>query len=339
MLRRRNAHRHEGDLANDIQGKSHTMHKCWLLLEKSDETRISKGIDAYHDATGSRYHYDSLVPNHKNLATNDIVLIRKEDQIVGWGVIGPIATSESVKTHRRCPECSVTDIRERKTKTPKWKCGKCAKEFPTPTETQTAVRSYVATIQDFKLFGDPPDVKAVKRCAIAEDGEKSQLSMIELQSDRISDLLGSDQGDEPPFNESATTRGQGFGLSSEQRKAVELQAMEIAINFYERDGWVVTDRSKRNPFDLLATRDGQRRFIEVKGTTGDGSTVILTTGEVSHAREHPAETVIFVVAFISLSNQSGSWRAFGGRVIVHHDPWCPAAERLTPTVFRYEFPQ
>lgn len=36
----------------------------WLILEKSDETRVSQGIDGYRDVTGESYQYDSLVPNH-----------------------------------------------------------------------------------------------------------------------------------------------------------------------------------------------------------------------------------------------------------------------------------
>jgi hypothetical protein len=55
----------------------------WLLLEKSDETRVSKGIDGYRDTTGESYHYDSLVPNHLNVAIGDFVVLRKENEIIG----------------------------------------------------------------------------------------------------------------------------------------------------------------------------------------------------------------------------------------------------------------
>jgi hypothetical protein len=46
------------------------MSNYWLLLEKSNETRISKGIDGYQDQTGESYQYDSLVPNHKNITSS-----------------------------------------------------------------------------------------------------------------------------------------------------------------------------------------------------------------------------------------------------------------------------
>ena len=57
----------------------HTNSNFWLLLEKSDETRISNSFDGYDDSTGEIYNYDSFVPNHLNLSENDTVLIRKEN--------------------------------------------------------------------------------------------------------------------------------------------------------------------------------------------------------------------------------------------------------------------
>jgi hypothetical protein len=98
----------------------------WLLLEKSDDTRVSQGIDAYKDRTGESYHYDSNVPNHKKMSMGDFVVIRKEGAILGIGEIADISEADDTKIHRRCPECDHTDIRERSSKQPKWKCGKCA---------------------------------------------------------------------------------------------------------------------------------------------------------------------------------------------------------------------
>ena len=54
----------------------------WLHLQKSDETRVSKGIDSYQDEIDKVYHYDSKVPNHKQIAENDYVIIKKEASLV-----------------------------------------------------------------------------------------------------------------------------------------------------------------------------------------------------------------------------------------------------------------
>jgi hypothetical protein len=120
------------------------MSNHWLLLEKSDETRISKGIDGYQDQTGEFYQYDSLVPNHKNITSGDYVVLRKENEILGVGEIGTISEDTDAKIHRRCPECHSTDIRERIRKIPKWKCGKCSHEFSEPQETIVEVRTFAA---------------------------------------------------------------------------------------------------------------------------------------------------------------------------------------------------
>ena len=59
----------------------------WLILEKSDETWVSKGIDGYQDQTGESYHYDSLVPNHKNLVTTKLRLLAQHTLSVSTEII------------------------------------------------------------------------------------------------------------------------------------------------------------------------------------------------------------------------------------------------------------
>jgi ribosomal protein L37AE/L43A len=163
----------------------------WLLLEKSEDTRISKGIDPYNDKTGRIYQYDSLVPNHKRLNAGDIVIVRKDDMLVGCGKVSSIKTHTALKKHRRCPDCHGTDIRERTTKLPRWKCGKCAKEFKTPVETNARVTSYVASISAFATITDAPSVNSVKMCAYrSKDGIKSQLSILLLDPLRLRKILG-----------------------------------------------------------------------------------------------------------------------------------------------------
>jgi ribosomal protein L37AE/L43A len=310
-------------------------HKYWLLLEKSDETRISKGIDGYQDKTGESYHYDSLVPNHKNLRSGDLVVLRKENLILGVGKIGTIEEIDDVKIHRRCPDCKSTDIRERKNRSPKWKCGKCAHEFSSPEKTNSEVRSYTANIQGFTQLNSPPSVKDVKRCSIISEGASSQLSIIQLDRDRILNLLEGVDIYPSSRNPQLGEDGQGFGLSQAERKSVEGLAMRVARELYESDGWKVVDKSSSHSFDLLATKDGQRRFVEVKGTTGKGSSIILTHAEVEHVRHHRNESVLVVVTDINLEYVNNQWAATGGKISVNEHPWCIRASQLQATQYRY----
>ena len=68
--------------------------RYWLLLEKSDDTRVSKGIDRYFDKTGEVYNYDSMAPNHKQLASGDYVVLRKENKILGVGLCGKFGRAQ-----------------------------------------------------------------------------------------------------------------------------------------------------------------------------------------------------------------------------------------------------
>jgi hypothetical protein len=308
----------------------------WLLLEKSDETRISKGIDGYRDATGESYHYDSLVPNHRNIATGDFAVLRKESDIIGVGAIGDILETTDVKIHRRCPKCDSTDIRERTTKLPKWKCGKCPEEFSEPKETVVEVRSFVATIKDFTRLNAPPSVKAVKMCAEGGDGSSSQLSMLRLDPVKIQTLFEGIDPSPSSQGPSTGTSGQGFGLSQAERRAVELRAMQVARALYEGAGWDVIDKSSSQPFDLLATKGNSKKFIEVKGTTGEGLSVVLTHGEVNHVRSNGRNSALVIVSAIVLENSCGNWQAHGGTVTTHEDPWALVEENLSATQYRYE---
>ena len=313
--------------------------RYWLLLEKSDDTRVSKSIDGYQDKTGELYNYDSLVPNHKQLGSDDYVVLRKENDILGIGRVGDIALGTDAKIHRRCPECRSTDIRERTTKSPKWKCGRCPHEFQTPEETVVEVHSFAASIEDFTRLNSPPSVYDVKLCAADGGGIKSQLSILELNPSKIRTLLEGIAVEPSVRSNKSTKGGQGFGLSQPERIAVEKRAMEVARRLYEDDGWTVVDKSGSNPFDFLATRAEEFRYIEVKGTTGAGTSIMLTHGEVRHVRANRSTSALVVVAQISLAKSDDEWIGSEGTVTIHEDPWELDDSLLEATEYRYSLKQ
>jgi len=310
----------------------------WLLLEKSDETRVSKGIDGYRDVTGESYHYDSLVPNYKKIAKGDLIVLRKESEIIGVGTIRDISAATEHKSHRRCPKCWSTDIRERTTMLPRFRCGKCAYEFAEPKNSSSEVQSFVATIKDFTRLDAPPSVKAVKMCAEGRDGLSSQLSMLRLNPAKVQTLFEGVNLSPSPLSQTIDGSGQGFGLSHAERRAVKYRAMQVARRIYEAEGWKIVDVSSSQPFDFLATKGDDRKFIEVKGTTGAGRSVILTHGEVNHIRSNAKHSALIVVSGIVLERVRGGWEATGGTVTTHEDPWALLEANLCATQYRYNVP-
>ena len=76
--------------------------------------------------------------------------------------------------------------------------------------------------------------------------------------------------------------------------------------------------------------------VEVKGTTGQGLSVILTHGEVNHVRSNGEQSALVIVSGIVLEEGNGEWRACGGIVTTHNDPWTLIEKNLSATQYRYE---
>jgi hypothetical protein len=112
--------------------------------------------------------------------------------------------------------------------------------------------------------------------------------------------------------------------------------MDVVKEFYSKNGWILIDTSLYRPYDYLATKDGESRFIEVKGTTGDGKAVILTHGEVNSVNNPANSSVLVIVSKIFLERSGEIVIGKGGTITTHRDPWNIEEKHLTATQFRYE---
>lgn len=137
--------------------------------------------------------------------------------------------------------------------------------------------------------------------------------------------------------ETGIKKGQLYHNSKAARKAIELRAMELAVKHYEAEGWSVHDVSKNHSYDLSCTRGDEELRIEVKGTTADGSKVILTRSEVANAREFP-RVALFIVRDIKVSESGGRPVAAGGQ---HREwnHWDVDAGVLEPYQYEYTPPR
>lgn len=126
--------------------------------------------------------------------------------------------------------------------------------------------------------------------------------------------------------------GQGRSPSAEDRKAIEDHAQQMLEAHYRARGWEVTDTHAGNPYDAVARKDGQTRYLEAKGTVGHASEVLVTAGEVDFARAHLGEGVIGIVTSIRLI-ASGTVDPASGTLTCY--PWDPDAGRLTSLTYRW----
>lgn len=172
-----------------------------------------------------------------------------------------------------------------------------------------------------KHWRSPADRAALRRAAVAmlETGDAACRSL----------ALNLVAGISTDIAKQPSQGGQGYSADSAVRRAVELHAMELTRAWLEQDGWTVEDRSASESYDFLATRTGATLFVEVKGTTGDGSLIQLTRLEVEFALKHQAAMALAVVSGIQLARIDGKVEASGG-VLAVRKPWSPALGSLRP---------
>jgi hypothetical protein len=133
-------------------------------------------------------------------------------------------------------------------------------------------------------------------------------------------------------------RGQGLRASAEVRTALETHAMALATSHFEGLGWSVADVSRYESYDLCCMRGSEELHVEVKGTSTHGKHVLMTPGEVAHARAHFPAVALFVVSDIVVEHLAdGAVRPHGGRVTVL-EPWDAAEQDLEPVGYAYRLP-
>ena len=152
---------------------------AWLLMAAGDN-RQHGGNSGYDDQADVYYTWDSTVSNYANVKVGDPVAIWDKDRLLGISVVEAIEMTEKEKIMFRCPNpaCRRACIKQRRTKSPKFRCQECGLEFEEPTTELANVTEYTSrhdaawTSLDSLLSGD--ELRGL--C----EAPKSQLSMRSL---------------------------------------------------------------------------------------------------------------------------------------------------------------
>lgn len=184
---------------------------------------------------------------------------------------------------------------------------------------------YIADRKKSKRF-----IKFTRKLDIKPNGNKWKFFHEEV-------FLPSDENEIEPskLDRSRMAKGgQGYSLSSKERKAVENHAMKLAKKHYENEGYQVKDTSQNNPYDLRCSNEKGTIFIEVKGSKGSNEKIRLTENEVYCAKKDYNKFELFVVSEIQIDKNTETPKARGGkhRII---KPWKPKRKCLTPIEYFY----
>lgn len=128
----------------------------------------------------------------------------------------------------------------------------------------------------------------------------------------------------------------GFRTNAIEIKAVETHAIDVARAYYRRQGFDVEVLGK--PFDLKVKKDDLKLSVEVKGTTSDGSGVVLTDGEVRHHEAAFPDNALVVVRNIVLHRDEVSPTASGGHLFELRN-WAIDEDALRVISYAYSVPE
>lgn len=186
-----------------------------------------------------------------------------------------------------------------------------AKKFPVDQINQdTFVKSMITALQALDELYDEQT-----KGSHLDEGDK-QLALIEEAIKPTRTSLGR----------------QGFGLTANQRKAVEMRGMLVATSMLEALDYQVTDVSNKQSFDLLAKKTTETRKIEVKASTSASlESIVMTHNEVKLHSDRTELTGLILVSGVELDRSSDTASGGSGEIIFD---WSPDDWGIEPIAFR-----
>lgn len=130
-------------------------------------------------------------------------------------------------------------------------------------------------------------------------------------------------------------RGQGFGLSTEERRLVEQHAMAKARELLESEGFELRDVSRNHSYDFIAMKNQEEIIVEVKGTTSSLGAIVLTANEVYAHKVHHPHNMLIIVHSIDLKRSPLDLAAYGGELL-KIQPWLPIEKNLKALSYQYD---
>jgi hypothetical protein len=192
-------------------------------------------------------------------------------------------------------------------------------------EDETFARAAVDVLKE--LIGPDPAVgPLLQMLGLAADEPATET---QSASPDVSDAVAAvDQISEP-------RRKFSRRLSAAENKAIEEQAVRVARQHFESElGYQTVDVGATESYDVHATKGDEVVKVEVKGTTTNGASIVLTRNEVQlHRAAHP-NNALAVVRNIVLDRSSDEPVGTGGELVLVR-PWKIDESGLSAIAYEY----
>ena len=170
----------------------------------------------------------------------------------------------------------------------------------------------------------------------------SEMKLEPSHEFNINKILGhypGEKGTRKEFKEKskrkAISNSQGYESDPEIKKAVEMRAMNAAIDYYKSKDYTVEDVSgEKIGYDIRCTFHGEELRVEIKGTRSNGNEVLLTKNEVINAKNF--NTSLFILHSITIDKET---KIASGGIHKIIDDWIPDENHLIPLTYKYKVPK
>lgn len=160
---------------------------------------------------------------------------------------------------------------------------------------------------------------------VSREGIATLVHAVEI----LLEVVGVDVENEPET-------GQGRVQDPLRRRKIEMAAQAWMMDHFCREGWSVTDTHLGRPYDAVARKGRRILYLEAKGTTTEGSTVVVTRNEVAWARAHPGECVLGIWSDMQFDPTGEVSQSAGFTQLFD---WYPADEDLSPIDYDWRVPR
>jgi putative restriction endonuclease len=153
--------------------------RAWLALSLGAEREYAGNV-GYDDRLDTVYRYDSFVPNFRQVAEGDLLILCDRKSALRVAEVSRIVAEDKPKTLMRCPDCGIATIKARKNKRPTFKC-RAGHLFEKPDKTIEACTQYAAYFDGacLPVRGDIP-VQEVRRACPRFNGQLA-IQVVDLE--------------------------------------------------------------------------------------------------------------------------------------------------------------
>lgn len=110
--------------------------------------------------------------------------------------------------------------------------------------------------------------------------------------------------------------------AAEIDRGLRMFAINLAGGYFDAEGWAIEIASAGDPFDFIATRSGQSRYVFTLGSTDQEDEIVMEDDVAEFVREHP-NSVLVAVTDLSVERFNDRWVETTSDVFTFIDPWEP----------------